>query len=715
LRNIAIILLIFSCLLESQTDSTRQRRTISKEELEKKFSYPFFFGVFGGATLINSQMQLPIIPLSDDCGVYEEGTGQDIYLGLETGGSLFFKWLANDFRFWYEGRPVTLQTQTSGPLVLNSQGEYVTFIRDHEYNAYLNYLALDIGLRIRPLEALDEYFNWSLHKTAPIYLRFSYSASDPMFDATFDNIQFVNAPNNVTFPNGRIDQLVDEGEIQGGRTTSALNFEIGASWDLTEEISIAPQFSYRYELEAPYSQYDWNYQVFRAGVSIQFHQNRDYFDRLPKQKPREKKQPDIKEEPIIAESKELIDKPEVIEEEREEIADIVPIIKEEPEPEIDSKDILKFEVNPLNITETVVTQTYPVLPYIFFEENSSRIPNRYIQNSNDFSEEDLPKETIGIYYNLLDIIGSRLKSNNDSKITLVGTSDGIESENILQLTRERSQSVKDYFIKNWGISSDRIKIEARNLPNLATNMEYAEGASENRRVEIVSNDPEILKPISHSRFIENKANKDAFNYPVELNNNDKIISANISIYLDEEKLYTSYLAGNPGTNPDFEFPNNIVDEISKIANKNSDLKAVLTLEKEGDKQEIIEKEIPYTKTQNQFEVGRLNLIVFDFDKAEISDQNKEMIRKFLDNSIQDNSKTTITGSTDRLGEADYNKELSQKRAESVAKFIKQFKPNYSFESVKGIGSSNLAFDNDSPEGRFYCRTVLVEVKTPIGE
>jgi outer membrane protein OmpA-like peptidoglycan-associated protein len=125
--------------------------------------------------------------------------------------------------------------------------------------------------------------------------------------------------------------------------------------------------------------------------------------------------------------------------------------------------------------------------------------------------------------------------------------------------------------------------------------------------------------------------------------------------------------------------------------------------------------LPITKRENKFELGRLNLIVFDFDRSDINQQNKNLIQNFVANSIADNSVVTITGSTDRLGEKEYNLSLSKSRAESTYNFIKDIKPKANFKSVIGIGDSKLKYDNGLPEGRFYCRTVLIEVITPINE
>lgn len=698
-------------LLDSENTMTDSARNAQRFLNRTSFEYPYYLSLFGGITSIQTDMSLPIIPASDDCGFYSYGSGRDRYFGLEFGVNLFTDWISNDIRFWFDGRPVTLETQTTGPDVLNSDGEFEPLIRDHVYKAYLNYLAVDLGIRIRPIQLIEKFFDWKAHKYAPIYIRASYSTSEPTFDATFDNTQFVNSPGNVTFPNGRIDQLVSEGEIRGGRTTSALNFEVGASWQLSETIDIAPQFQYRYELEAPYEQYDWNSQVMRFGVAISFHQNRDYFTRKypERQRIRIRTKPESKEEVPIAQVNQK-PKPIVTENPIAENNDIVPIEVED----ISTQNILEFNTKPLQITETIVTQTYPILPYIFFDKASSELRNNYSKNINNFAEENLPKETIGIYYNLLNIIGSRLQSNPTSNITLLGTGDNWkDSTASLLLAENRAKAVKNYFINNWNIEASRIEIETSIKPNLETNPIYEEGQEENRRVEILTNDAKLLKPVSHSKFLEFTTPSEALKYNVKLSENNNIVNANLSIYAGDTKIYTSYIAGNPGTDAEFIFPKSILKDISNEMSPNKKLTAELILEKENEKAEIQKKEIPYSNIKSSFEVGRLNLIVFDFDKAEITESNKQMLEEFITGSIKDNSKTTITGSTDRLGEARYNKRLSQERAEAVADFINLFKPNYEFKKVIGIGSSNLEFDNDSPEGRFYCRTVLVQVETPI--
>jgi outer membrane protein OmpA-like peptidoglycan-associated protein len=108
-----------------------------------------------------------------------------------------------------------------------------------------------------------------------------------------------------------------------------------------------------------------------------------------------------------------------------------------------------------------------------------------------------------------------------------------------------------------------------------------------------------------------------------------------------------------------------------------------------------------------FEIERFSLILFDFDKANIDGNNKNIV-EFIKNRIKTNSEIEITGYTDRTGEAQYNKNLSTKRSENTKKAL-------GIESAifNGLGSEVTLYNNNLPEGRFYCRTVNVLVKTKV--
>jgi outer membrane protein OmpA-like peptidoglycan-associated protein len=123
--------------------------------------------------------------------------------------------------------------------------------------------------------------------------------------------------------------------------------------------------------------------------------------------------------------------------------------------------------------------------------------------------------------------------------------------------------------------------------------------------------------------------------------------------------------------------------------------------------------IEFNIETEKFEIGRLNLIVFDFDKANLNKLNNELVTEFAKEAIKTNSDVNIIGTTDILGTQDYNQLLSQRRADNTANTIRTVLPDANFIQIRGKGSENPRYDNSLPEGRFYNRTVLIEVRTPI--
>ena len=63
-----------------------------------------------------------------------------------------------------------------------------------------------------------------------------------------------------------------------------------------------------------------------------------------------------------------------------------------------------------------------------------------------------------------------------------------------------------------------------------------------------------------------------------------------------------------------------------------------------------------------------------------------------------------------MGESDYNRKLSARRADAVRKRLTSAMPLTAIRS-EGVGESRLLFDNALPEGRFYCRTVQILIET----
>jgi len=113
--------------------------------------------------------------------------------------------------------------------------------------------------------------------------------------------------------------------------------------------------------------------------------------------------------------------------------------------------------------------------------------------------------------------------------------------------------------------------------------------------------------------------------------------------------------------------------------------------------------------QNLISTGKAVIygITFDFDKADIKPESKpqlDQIAKLL--TDHSDLKLAITGHTDNQGSVDYNKKLSQRRAEAiVAALAGSYGIAMERLSAQGMGASSPVASNDTEEGRAKNRRV----------
>ena len=115
-------------------------------------------------------------------------------------------------------------------------------------------------------------------------------------------------------------------------------------------------------------------------------------------------------------------------------------------------------------SKRIVKEMLPLLNYVFFEEGSTEIPNRYMAltkaQAATFNEGQLgefkPNSLTGrsirqmaAYYNILNILGDRMKKNPRTAILLTGSSGrGLEHG------KARAETVKRYLVDIFGIDID---------------------------------------------------------------------------------------------------------------------------------------------------------------------------------------------------------------------------------------------------------------------
>ena len=328
------------------------------------------------------------------------------------------------------------------------------------------------------------------------------------------------------------------------------------------------------------------------------------------------------------------------------------------------------------IEEFSTARLQPLLNYVFFDSLSSDINSRYFglnaTGTRGFSVDSLyDLDVINTYRHLLNITGKRMLDFPTAKITLTGCNDGAAENNIKSLALARANSVKDYLVNVWKINPERITVKSRNLPDKAsTPINDPEKAQENRRVEIVSDNYEITKPVFAS-FRLRTTSLPGIRFKPEVNAEAGLKNWEITVTQDGKLLKQFKFDSGRLQNADWI----IADDQKSIPVLDKPLDYVLTAvdtknQSARSKSGTIEiEQITVQKKREQGlidkQIDNYSLILFDFDKSDVSSANKEIIN-FIKSRLKTDSKVEITGYTDRTGEAYYNKRLSESRASTVS-------------------------------------------------
>lgn len=109
------------------------------------------------------------------------------------------------------------------------------------------------------------------------------------------------------------------------------------------------------------------------------------------------------------------------------------------------------------------------------------------------------------------------------------------------------------------------------------------------------------------------------------------------------------------------------------------------------------------------EVGstvRLNNIFFETASADLKKESFVELKKVIELLTKyPEMEIEISGHTDNVGNKDYNKDLSQKRAQSVVNYLKENGVQTERLKAKGYGMDRPVAENDSEEGRAKNRRV----------
>lgn len=375
----------------------------------------------------------------------------------------------------------------------------------------------------------------------------------------------------------------------------------------------------------------------------------------------------------------------------------------------------------IKVEEFVSRQMYPLLPYIFFDQNSSVIPARYHRLNSDeataFTESKFfNADAMRVYYDVLNIIGKRLQQYPKTKVTITGCNDNSTSGELgnLQLSRSRAEEVRQYLSRTYNIDTMRMEIRSRNLPEKPTMSKDSAGIEENRRVEVFSSSWEIMQPtLVYDTLLVPSA--PVIRFKTSAKADAGIAKSTLRAFQGGRTLKQYSALG--AVEPLVEW--NTAREQSTIPRSEEEMKfSYEVLDADGHSAmpigSVPVEQVTIRKKRSlrikDKEIDTYRLILFDFDSPEVGPENARIIKDLVLSNVKPTSTVQVTGFTDKLGSAEVNQRLSEGRARSVSNLVPSKQT-----TAKGFGAKMTIYPNEIPEGRFLSRTVEVRVETPIEE
>ncbi|NOY06612.1 MAG: OmpA family protein [Chlorobi bacterium] len=301
----------------------------------------------------------------------------------------------------------------------------------------------------------------------------------------------------------------------------------------------------------------------------------------------------------------------------------------------------------------------------------------------------------------------------EADITLTGSIGYTAPEqNYPGLAALRAEEVREYLVKTCRIDPRRIAVTTAPVIIDTTSFDRPDLEQEARRVVISSNEFEILKPITIQE-IKRTINPPAVKFIPEVHS-----QAGVAEWTLVAGQGTNALVARQGRG---KVPLDFLWKMDRtqLPKTEQPLRASLTVTDNADQTRQASASIPVRqltlKKKVEQRIGNMRidqyrLLLFDFDRAELSPLNQKIL-EMVRASITPFSRVIVKGYTDRVGNWEYNKNLSRERAENVWRALFGMEPSEN-DDIKGFGQTEL-YDNDRPEGRFFCRTVFIVVQTPV--
>ena len=498
---------------------------------------------------------------------------------------------------------------------------------------------------------------------------------------SFEQEERLIAPENITFENMRRTRLEIEGPLPEQEAlqlaiSSHLRYELPL--DSASGLALIPSIGYDLGLTEGISGVDWKRQGVRLGLGLR----------------------------MLRSGTRVVDIDTII---TRRVLDSM--VAEIPSTEILVNVMTEHEnavetIDSLHLDVVRTTTLVPLLDNIFFDNESAEIPERYVllepKKADRFSEASIGGEAFDIYYRILDIVGRRLRDNPEATITLTGCNSGFGNEDgNLSLSRDRAEAIRDHLRRVWSIDSARLIVKARNLPSAPSPVTTEDGRSENRRVELSSNHPDILAPVmTHDTAV--RPNRSVIFFEVE--NPESFVSWNLEARQGDRVIMREKGTGTPPQ----KIPLAVASGATTLDLSDAPIRFWLKLVDSSGVERSDDGEIAVTRSESVRQGAEAYwMIVFGYNRRELRDGAEETIARVADwISAREGHLVELVGQTDRTGDDDYNRRLSRDRAEAVSTPL-----GASADIIRAVGNTLLEYPNDLPEGRYYSRNVKIVTRT----
>lgn len=639
--------------------------TVTAQSAAQKIPH-LLYGVRGGIGLNSHSGEFNGFTGTARCGQFTKGDGTGFYAGP------IFEWYVNENialspRITFATLPGTLTAPDVFLATLPPDyTQTVTVNTEHTLDASISALSFDLLLKIQPLD-----FPLALYAGASI---------GSVVSATFKQDEKIISPADLQFGSTH----AASGDIPNlNRMRSTLLFGCTYDFALSDNLMLAPELHYAMPLGSLLSNADWNIAAIQLGVQLKWATWRSIVEPPPPLPPPVKEDPPPPPRLDVAVTAKSMSKEGTLE-------DVVKIVVE----------------------ETQSTQMFPLLTYVFFDEGSAQLPARLARRTastrDAFSIDAITRETMAIYREVLNIVGSRMLRHPAATLTLSGMTSTGEPD---VLREARCEAVKKYFTDVWSVAPERLKttIDTSSISSTSEDRPLLE--QEARRVVITSDVFDVVAPIVIDE-IERSVNPPEVYFIPEVASQVGLREWSLAARQDGSMMYSNsgkqlltsgYLwridsAAPPRTDAPLRYSLLVRDQAGQSKEAAGEIPV----------QQLTVKKKKEERIGNQ-RIERYRLILFAYNSAELGAVNERIVDG-IRASLSPEAIVTIDGYTDRVGMEEHNLMLSFNRAKSVrAAFGSDI--DESRIQLRSNGESDL-FDNATPEGRYYCRTVYITIVTP---